>query len=114
MSDTIFTKILNKEIPADIVHEDDRCIAFSDINPQAPVHILIIPREAFENIDAMTDADAPLLGHLFVVARDLARTQGVAEAGYRLVINNGDHAGQTVGHLHLHLIGGRRLTWPPG
>lgn len=114
MSDTIFTKILNKEIPADIVHEDDRCIAFSDINPQAPVHILIIPRKAFENIDAMTDADAPLLGHLFVVARDLARTQGVAEAGYRLVINNGDHAGQTVGHLHLHLIGGRRLTWPPG
>ena len=114
MADTIFTKVLNKEIPADIVHEDELCIAFSDINPQAPIHFLIIPRRAFKNVEHMTDADAPLMGHLFTVARDLARAQGVADSGYRLVINNGADAGQTVSHLHVHLLGGRGLTWPPG
>lgn len=114
MAETIFSKILRKEIPADIVHEDEQCIAFCDINPQAPVHILIIPRKAFANIDAMADEDAPLVGHLFTVARHLARERGLDESGYRLVINNGSNAGQTVFHLHVHLLGGRSLTWPPG
>ena len=114
LSETIFSKILRKEIPADLVHEDDQCIAFRDINPQAPVHILIIPRKAFANIDAMSDEDAPLVGHLFAVARDLARQLGLDASGYRCVINNGANAGQTVFHLHVHLLGGRALNWPPG
>mgnify|MGYP002632397939 CR=1 FL=1 len=114
MAGTIFAKILAKEIPADLVHEDDQCIAFRDINPQAPVHILIIPRKAFASIDQMTDGDAPLVGHLFTVARDLARRFELDQSGYRLVINNGSDAGQTVFHLHVHLLGGRALNWPPG
>ncbi|MCO4773004.1 MAG: histidine triad nucleotide-binding protein [Deltaproteobacteria bacterium] len=114
MSETIFTKILRKEIPADLVHEDEQCIAFRDINPQAPVHILIIPRKAFENIDAMQDEDEQLVGHLFSVARDIARTFHLDETGYRCVINNGSNAGQTVFHLHVHLLGGRAMNWPPG
>ena len=114
MAVTIFTKILNKEIPADLVHEDEHCIAFRDINPQAPVHLLIIPRRAFASIDDMTDADVPLVGHLFTVARDLARRMELTQSGYRLVINNGSNAGQTVFHLHVHLLGGRALNWPPG
>jgi len=114
VSDTIFSKILRKEIPAELVHEDEHCIAFHDINPQAPVHILIIPRKAFANIDAMADEDAPLVGHLFTVARDLARAKGFDASGYRCVINNGTDAGQTVYHLHVHLLAGRSLKWPPG
>jgi histidine triad (HIT) family protein len=114
MANTIFAKILRKEVPARIVHEDEHCIAFHDISPQAPVHVLVIPRKAFANVDAMTDDDVPLLGHLFRVARDLARQLGVAESGYRLVINNGASAGQTVFHLHVHLLGGRAFGWPPG
>jgi len=114
VSDTIFSKILRKEIPAELVHEDEHCIAFHDINPQAPVHILIIPRKAFANIDAMADEDAPLVGHLFTVARDLARAKGLDASGYRCVINNGTDAGQTVYHLHVHLLAGRSLKWPPG
>lgn len=114
MGSTIFSKIIRKEIPADLVHEDDQCIAFRDINPQAPTHILIIPRKEIRNIDEMADEDAPLLGHLLRVARDVAREQGLAEGGYRLVVNNGAAAGQTVWHLHVHLLGGRALSWPPG
>ncbi len=114
LADTIFTKILNKEIPADIVHEDEHCIAFRDINPQAPVHLLIIPRRAIASIGSMQDADVSLVGHLFRVARDLARSNGIAEGGYRLIINNGENAGQTVAHLHVHLMGGRSFNWPPG
>lgn len=114
MADTIFSKILRKEIPVELVHEDEQCIAFNDINPVAPVHILIIPRRPFANIAAMSDADTPVVGHLFAVARDLAADRGLDETGYRLVINNGDDAGQTVQHLHVHLLGGRGLTWPPG
>ncbi len=114
MADTIFSKILRKEIPVEFVHEDEHCVAFNDINPVAPVHILIIPRRPFENIAAMTDADAPVVGHLFTVARDLARKKGLDASGFRLVINNGSDAGQTVQHLHVHLLGGRGLTWPPG
>jgi histidine triad (HIT) family protein len=114
MGSTIFSKIIRKEIPADIVHEDDQCIAFRDINPQAPTHILIIPRKEIRNVAEMADDDGPLLGHLFRVARDIARTEGLADDGYRLVVNNGAAAGQTVWHLHVHLLGGRNLSWPPG
>jgi histidine triad (HIT) family protein len=114
MTETIFSKILRKEIPADIVHEDDHCIAFRDINPQAPVHLLVIPRKYLLNITGMDDGDEALVGHLFGVARDLAAQLGLDESGYRLVINNGVDAGQTVSHLHVHLLGGRSLTWPPG
>ena len=114
MGNTVFSKILRKEIPADIVHEDELCIAFADINPQAPTHLLIIPRTEIEGVNALDDVDAPLVGHLFTVARDLARKLGLDESGYRLVINTGADAGQTVFHLHVHLLGGRTLTWPPG
>jgi histidine triad (HIT) family protein len=114
MASTVFSKILRKEIPADIVHEDELCIAFCDINPQAPTHILIIPRKEIEGINAMAEDDAPLVGHLFLVARNLARKLGLEEAGYRTLINTGADAGQTVFHLHVHLLGGRALNWPPG
>jgi len=114
MAETIFAKILRGDLPADIVHEDERCIAFRDINPQAPVHVLVIPRKEMRNINEMSDADEGLVGHLFSVARDLATKLGVAESGFRLVINNGIDAGQTVSHLHVHLLGGRSMTWPPG
>ena len=114
MTDTVFSKILRKEIPTEFIHEDDHCVAFLDINAQAPTHVLIIPRKAFRNISEMGDEDAPLVGHLFRTARDLARTLGVEESGYRLVINNGEDAGQTVWHLHVHLRAGRAFSWPPG
>jgi histidine triad (HIT) family protein len=114
MAETIFAKILRGDIPADIVHEDERCIAFRDINPQAPVHVLVIPRKEMRSINEMSDTDEGVVGHLFAVARDLATQLGVSESGYRLVINNGIDAGQTVSHLHIHLLGGRSLTWPPG
>jgi len=114
MAETIFSKVLRKEIPADIVHEDEQCIAFRDINPQAPVHLLVIPRKYLLNISTMDDADEALVGHLFAVARDLAKQNGLDESGFRLVINNGADAGQTVSHLHVHVLGGRPMTWPPG
>ena len=114
MPDTIFSKIIRGELDADIVYSDDTCIAFRDINPQAPVHVLIIPRKEISGIEAMKDGDALIVGHLFEVARDLAKQLGVAESGYRLVINNGAAAGQTVFHLHVHLLAGRNLNWPPG
>ncbi len=114
MGNTVFSKILRKEIPADIVHEDELCIAFGDINPQAPTHLLIIPRKEIAGIKDVDAEDAALVGHLFLVACDLARKLGLEESGYRLVINTGADAGQTVFHLHVHLLGGRTLTWPPG
>lgn len=113
MSETIFTKIINREIPADIVYEDDQCLAFRDINPQAPVHVLIIPRKAIPTINDVTEEDAPLVGHLFVVAGKLAREMGVADDGYRVVMNCNAMAGQTVYHLHLHMLAGKTLGWPP-
>lgn len=113
MADTIFGKIVRGEIPATIVHEDDLCMAFHDVAPQAPVHVLVIPKKPIVSLaDAATD-DAGLLGHLVFVATQLARTLGLAD-GYRLVINCGRDGGQSVDHLHLHLLGGRRLSWPPG
>lgn len=114
MSETIFNKIIRREIPADIVYEDDEVLAFKDINPQAPVHVLIIPKRKIPTIDDLTPADAPLVGKLFLAARQIARDQGVAEAGYRTVLNCNAEGGQVVFHLHLHLLGGRIMGWPPG
>ena len=113
MTDTIFGKIVRKEIPADLVHEDDLCIAFRDIAPQAPVHVLIIPKEPIPRLSEATDDHRDLLGHLLRLAPKIARAQGVGD-DFRVVINNGEGAGQSVFHLHLHVLGGRPLTWPPG
>lgn len=110
---TIFKRIIDREIPAKIVHEDDRCLAFHDVNPQAPVHVLVIPRKEIPSLADASDADAELLGHLLVTARHLAAKLGLAN-GYRIVINAGPDGGQTVDHLHVHLLGGRSLGWPPG
>lgn len=115
MPDTIFTKIINREIPATIVYETDTVLAFKDINPKAPVHILIIPKLAvdkIQNFDTINHSD--LLVHLVEAAQKIASEFNLAEAGYRLVINNGDNGGQEVNHLHIHLLGGRKMTWPPG
>ena len=106
---TIFSKIIRGEIPADIVHQDDIVTAFKDINPQAPVHILIVPNKDIATVDDVTEADAETLGHMFVVARQIARDQGIAETGYRLIVNCRDDGGQEVYHLHMHLLGGRSL-----
>ena len=111
-SDTLFSKIARGELPADIVYEDDLAVAFRDINPQAPSHLLIIPRKPIERLSLATDADAELLGHLMGVARKVAAQEGLTD--FRLVVNDGAGAGQTVFHLHLHVIGGRPLGWPPG
>ncbi|MEN8233237.1 MAG: histidine triad nucleotide-binding protein [Thermodesulfobacteriota bacterium] len=113
MSDTIFTKIINKEIPADIVYEDDSSLAFRDVNPQAPVHILIIPKKPLEQLNDAEVSDQELLGHLIFVAHKVAEKEGVPD-GYRLVLNNGVGAGQLVMHIHFHLLAGRSLKWPPG
>jgi histidine triad (HIT) family protein len=110
---TIFKRILDKEIPATIVYEDDRCIAIRDVNPQAPTHVLVIPRDEIVSLVEASEANAPLLGHLLLVASKLAVQLGLKN-GYRTVINCGRDGGQTVDHLHIHLLGGRPLTWPPG
>lgn len=113
MAETIFQKIIAREIPADIVYEDDRCLAFRDNNPQAPTHVLVIPKKPIASIGQLADEDAELLGHLWLVIRNLASELQLAE-GYRVVVNCGKDAGQTVDHLHFHLLGGRILSWPPG
>ncbi|HET6576598.1 MAG TPA: histidine triad nucleotide-binding protein [Fimbriiglobus sp.] len=113
MADNIFQKIIDKQIPAKVVHEDDRCLAFHDVRPQAPVHVLIIPKKVVRTHADITDADEALLGHLHVVAAKLAKQLGISD-GYRVVVNCEERAGQTVPHLHLHLLGGRDFTWPPG
>lgn len=114
LKDNLFQKIIDRQIPADIVYEDDRALAFRDINPQAPVHVLIIPRnQVIVTHDEVTEADRELLGHLHVVAARLAKQLGLTK-GYRLVINCRESAGQTVPHLHMHLLGGRDMHWPPG
>ncbi|TSM85970.1 Histidine triad nucleotide-binding protein 2, mitochondrial [Bagarius yarrelli] len=110
---TIFSKIIDKTIPADIIYEDNKCLAFRDISPQAPVHFLVIPRTPIPRISEAHDEDAPLLGHLLVVAKNLAEKEGLSD-GYRLVINDGKHGAQSVYHLHLHVLGGRQMQWPPG
>ena len=113
LTDNIFLKILNKQIPAKIAYEDDVCLAFHDVHPQAPVHVLIIPKKVIETHDNVTAADKEMLGHLHIVARDLATQLGLSD-GYRLVVNCKEAGGQTVPHLHMHLIGGRAMAWPPG
>jgi histidine triad (HIT) family protein len=113
VEDNIFLKIAEKKIPAKIIYEDDRCLAFHDVNPQAPTHVLIIPRKVIRTHAEITEADRDLLGHLHLVAVKLAEQLGLRE-GYRLVINCKEQAGQTVPHLHMHLLGGRAMHWPPG
>ena len=113
MSETIFQKIIDKELPADIVYEDDSCLAFKDINPVAPVHVLVIPKKRIEKISDSNTEDKELLGHLFLVAGNIAKDLGIEDA-FRLVVNNGAGAQQTVFHLHIHLIAGREFNWPPG
>ena len=110
---TIFTKIINREIPADIVYEDDQALAFRDINAQAPVHVLVIPKKEIASLNDLGDDDAALVGHLFLVVKKVAAEQGL-ENGYRTVINCGADGGQTVDHIHIHLLGGRSMEWPPG
>ncbi len=113
MSETLFTKIIEREIPADIVYEDEQCLAFRDINPKAPMHILVIPKKVIPKlVDAVPEDDA-LLGHLMIVAAQVASDQGYSDA-FRLVVNNGAAVGQSVFHLHLHILGGRDFMWPPG
>lgn len=114
MADTIFGKIICREIPADIVYEDDDALAFSDLNPQAPVHVLFVPKRAIASLDEAKASDAELLGKLLLAAAAYARQLGLAEQGYRTVINCNEHGGQTVFHLHVHLLAGRRMHWPPG
>jgi histidine triad (HIT) family protein len=113
LKENLFQKIIDREIKADIVYEDEHCLAFRDINPQAPVHVLIIPRKVIPTHADATEADRELLGHLHLVAARLAEKLGIQD-GYRLVLNCKERAGQTVPHLHLHLLGGRDLHWPPG
>ena len=113
MSDTIFGKIIRREISADIVYEDDLVLAFNDINPQAPTHILVIPKKPIAQLDAATEEEGALLGHLLLTVQKVARQAGLTN-GYRVVINNGRDGGQTVHHLHFHLLGNRHLGWPPG
>ncbi len=113
LQDNLFLKIIDKKIPAKIIYEDDLCIAFHDVNPQAPVHVLIIPRKVIPTHADITPEDRELLGHLHLVAAQLAEKLGLAD-GYRLVLNCKERAGQTVPHLHLHLLGGRAFGWPPG
>jgi histidine triad (HIT) family protein len=113
LQDNIFLKIIEKKIPAKIAYEDEHCVAFHDINPQAPVHVLIIPRKVIATHAEITDQDRDLLGHLHLVAMKLAK-QLKLDDGYRIVVNCQDRGGQTVPHLHMHLMGGRNFTWPPG
>jgi histidine triad (HIT) family protein len=114
MSDTLFSKIAAGEISADIVYEDEDLVAFRDTGPQAPTHVLVIPRKPIPTINDLEPGDAELVGKLFLAAKKIAEEEGIAEAGYRTVINCNAAAGQTVYHLHLHLLGGRAMQWPPG
>ncbi|HEV8543067.1 MAG TPA: histidine triad nucleotide-binding protein [Verrucomicrobiae bacterium] len=114
MSKTLFEKIVTREIPAQIVYEDDLVIAFRDIKPAAPAHALIVPKKPIPRIAEATPADHAVLGHLLLKAAEVAKGLGLSQSGYRLVINNGADAGESVPHLHLHILGGRHMSWPPG
>ncbi|MBD3894841.1 histidine triad nucleotide-binding protein [Halomonas sp. ML-15] len=111
---TLFSKIIDREVPADIVYEDDQVLAFHDINPQAPTHILIIPKKPIATLNDLTEEDQALVGRLPLVAAQLAKQLGFADEGYRVVMNCNENGGQTVYHIHMHLMGGRRFTWPAG
>lgn len=114
MSDELFLKIIRREIPADIVFENDDILAFRDIQAQAPTHILIIPKRRISTLNELEATDAELVGRMVLAARELAASEGLAEDGYRLVMNCNQHGGQSVFHIHLHLLGGRQMNWPPG
>jgi len=111
--ETVFAKILNKEIPSKFIHEDEKCVAFHDLSPQAPTHFLVIPRLHMPRLQDAHEEDAALLGHLLFVAKKVAAEQGL-DKGFRIVINNGEHGAQSVDHLHIHVLGGRQMKWPPG
>lgn len=111
---TLFEKIIAREIPADIVHEDDRCVVIRDISPQAPVHLLVIPKTVIPRLGEAVAGQGELLGHLLLTAASVAGAEGLAETGFRVVINHGPHGGETVPHLHVHVLGGRQFGWPPG
>jgi histidine triad (HIT) family protein len=112
--DCPFCRIAKGELSADVVRQDDDTVAFRDIDPRAPTHVLVIPRRHIPSVDRLEEDDAELVGRLYLAAREIARDEGIAEDGYRLVMNTGPGAGQSVHHIHLHVLGGRRLTWPPG
>lgn len=114
MENCIFCKIAAGNLPARIIHQDDQVTAFHDLHPQAPTHILVIPNRHIPSLNHASEDDEALLGHLFSVARQTAQSQGIAESGYRLVVNTGADAGQSVFHIHMHILGGRRMHWPPG
>ena len=112
--DCLFCKIADKTIPADIVYEDDKVVAFRDVTPQAPTHILVIPRQHIATLNDLSEDNNPLIGHILCIAKTIAAEEGLAEDGYRVAMNCNSHGGQTVFHIHLHLLGGRQLQWPPG
>ena len=114
MKDCLFCKIVNKEISSDLIYETDSLVAFKDISPQAPHHILIIPKKHIPTLNDLTDEDTDLVGEIFLAAKKLASDLGIAESGYRIVLNCNADAGQAVFHIHLHLLGGRQMAWPPG
>ena len=114
MNDCLFCRIVDGQQPAEIVHQDERATAFDDINPQAPVHVLVVPNKHISTLDEASDEDRELLGHLLLVGAEIARQRGIAEQGYRTVVNTNRAAGQTVYHIHVHIIGGRPMGWPPG
>ena len=111
---SIFTKIIKREIPAAIVYEDDECIAFRDIDPKAPVHILLVPKKEIPSLAQVTENDKTLLGHLMVKASEIAKAEGISDSGYRVVVNTNKEGGQEVYHVHMHILGGRQMNWPPG
>ena len=111
---SIFTKIIKREIPAAIVYEDDECIAFRDIDPKALVHILLVPRKEIPSLAQVTENDKTLLGHLMVKASEIAKAEGISDSGYRVVVNTNKEGGQEVYHIHMHILGGRQMNWPPG
>jgi len=113
-SDCLFCRIISGELPAELVHQDAQCVVIRDVNPQAPTHLLVIPREHIESLDDAARPDEEMLGHLLRIAARLANEQGLGESGYRTVINTGAGAGQSVFHLHVHVLGGRPMNWPPG
>ncbi len=114
MGENIFARIIAKQVPATIVYEDDQVLAFRDIQPKAPVHILVVPKKEISSLSEARAEDEPMLGHLLTVAAELARKEGIDKTGFRLVINKGRDAGESVPHLHVHLLGGRPMAWPPG
>ncbi len=111
---TIFQKIINRDVPADIVYEDEQCLAFRDVAPQAPVHVLLIPKKEIVSLTELAEVDLPLMGHLLMVIQRLAKETLALDDGYRVVVNCGPDGGQTVPHLHFHILGGRHMAWPPG